>query len=153
MEHKPIKRHEALQNLSREHHEILTFGLRLKKGIQKEANLKIMNAYIDWFWESYLESHFQLEENQLFPLYKDSNLILQAESQHQELEVYFQKKNRNVAEIKLMYLLLEKHIRFEERTLFNKIQNELSAKELKHFEEKHLTQQVCPFWKDSFWKE
>ena len=92
MEHKPIKRHEALQNLSREHHEILTFGLRLKKGIQKEANLKIMNAYIDWFWESYLESHFQLEENQLFPLYKYSNLILQAESQHQELEVYFQKR-------------------------------------------------------------
>ena len=66
MPNPPIKRHKALRNLSREHHDGLVFALRLKKGVSKKADLQSMEEYATWFWENHLLLHFQLEEERFF---------------------------------------------------------------------------------------
>ena len=69
MNNKPLKRHKSLQNLSREHHDGLVFALRLQKGVAKKADLKSMEAYAVWFWNTHLKPHFKMEEEHLFPKY------------------------------------------------------------------------------------
>ncbi len=147
----PIKRHKSLQHLSREHHDILAFGLRLKKGIAKQASRKIMNDYIVWFWDVYLEAHFKLEEEHLFPLLLHDKFISQALNEHLFLKALFTKTDLNVEEIISLYTNLELHIRFEERVLFNKMQEVLSEEQLHHFEQGHPQQKTCPLWTKIFW--
>jgi hypothetical protein len=90
LNNKPLNRHKALQNLSREHHEGLVFVLRLQKGLAKRAALKSMDAYCDWFWEYHLQPHFEMEEEHLFPKYGlHKKLIKKAINQHQNLKVFF----------------------------------------------------------------
>jgi iron-sulfur cluster repair protein YtfE (RIC family) len=47
---------------------------------------------------------------------------------------------------------LEGHIRFEERVLFNKIQEKASAEELQEIQQHHDKEITCGVWEDEFWK-
>lgn len=150
---KPIKRHLALQNLSREHHDALVFALRLQKGVAKKADLLDMKAYADWFWEDYLAAHFKLEEEFLFPLLgKDHKLVLKAQKQHQQLKSLFELPSKSYSDFEETYAFLQHHIRFEERELFNLMQEEVAEKDLLQFEKLHSEQKVCSFWENQFWK-
>jgi hemerythrin-like domain-containing protein len=153
VKNKPIKRHSALQNLSREHHDGLVFALRIKKGVAKKASLKDLEAYSNWFWEEYLQSHFQLEEEHLFPLLSEENsLVVKAIRQHQELALLFNLPSKTHSDYTEMQLLLNKHIRFEERELFNLMQEVLPEATLKEFEKLHTEQHLCSIWDTEFWK-
>lgn len=149
---KPIKRHPALQNLSREHHTVLIFELRLKKGIQKKVDLERLNKYIDWFWNDYLLSHFQLEEKYLFTKFIQLPNTKLAIQQHKDLKVLFENKARDEASIIQLYKDLEKHIRFEERVLFNEIQTIANEEELREYATLHPSEKQCMLWNDAFWK-
>lgn len=150
---KPIKRHPALQNLSREHHDALVFALRIQKGVAKNADLKEMENYANWFWESYLVEHFQLEEKSLFPLLGNTHeLVLQAKKQHQELKRLFELPSKSYSDFEETYAFLQHHIRFEERELFNVMQQEVREEELLQFKKQHSNQKVCSIWYHQFWK-
>ena len=150
---KPIKRHPALQNLSREHHDILVFGLRVKKGIAKQAKVSDLQDYSDWFWANYLKEHFELEEESLFPLFNiKSDLLQTALAQHQDLKLQFNKPEKSISDFKKLYESLKQHIRFEERELFNKIQNQVDESSLNNFSNLHKKQQACGVWLNAFWK-
>ncbi|MGM0636014.1 MAG: hemerythrin domain-containing protein [Bacteroidota bacterium] len=149
----PLKRHEALKNLSREHHDGLVFCLRIQKGISKSADLHKMEEYAKWFWENQLIQHFQIEEAHLFPiLSKKNKLVIEAKNQHQQLEKIFTKPTKNYQDFEELFQLLKTHIRFEERKLFIEIQEKATASELKMFAEKHKFQQECGTWNNVFWK-
>lgn len=153
MNHQPLKRHSTLQNLSREHHDILVFALRLKKGIANHAKVEDMQAYCNWFWEDYLAAHFQLEEERLFPLLgKTHDLVVKAKDQHQKLMDLFQLSAKKEDDFTLLYTLLKQHVRFEERELFHVLQAEVEEDKLLSFSQKHQKQQVCGVWVDAFWK-
>jgi hemerythrin-like domain-containing protein len=152
MSNSPIKRHKALRNLSREHHDGLIFALRLQKGVAKSADLQSMEEYVSWFWENHLQPHFKLEENCLFPMLKgEYELVREAIVQHQDLKMLFQIQQKTLADFKRIYELLQKHIRLEERELFNLIQSTLSAQQLAIYEKTHKRQQSCAMWQTQFW--
>jgi len=150
---KPLKRHKALQNLSREHHDGLVFALRLQKGVAKKASIKSMEAYAEWFWKTHLKPHFKMEEEHLFPKYGlDQKLVKIAIDQHLKLKDLFAIESRSYEDFQKIYSLLQQHIRLEERELFMKIQNELDETSLAEFQTIHTSQNSCENWLDKFWK-
>lgn len=149
----PIKRHDALKNLSREHHDGLIFALRLQKGVAKKADLKEMEAYAVWFWKHHLVAHFKMEEEHLFPrLNEEQELVIKAKQQHRDLKSLFEIQSKDYEDFKAIYKLLQKHIRLEERELFNLIQEKLNESQLKNFQNIHDSQQACEVWSNPFWK-
>ncbi|NBC56805.1 MAG: hemerythrin domain-containing protein [Bacteroidetes bacterium] len=148
----PLKRHEALKNLSREHHDGLVFALRLQKGISKKADLKALEAYTDWFWKNYLHPHFQLEEQHLFPMCVESNdLVLKAKAQHGDIKSLIDTQPKTYQVLKSLYQHIQAHIRFEERVFFMRIQDQLSEEDLAKFHKIHSKQSECGLWLDRFW--
>ncbi|WP_127844638.1 hemerythrin domain-containing protein [Psychroflexus aestuariivivens] len=153
MSKQPLKRHKALQNLSREHHDGLVFALRLQKGVAKKAKLQEMEDYAEWFWKNYLISHFKMEEQHLFPKLGEAHeLVEEAKEQHRKLKYFFEIQSKDYADFKNIYEMLQTHIRLEERELFNLIQERLNEKQLLEFQNIHDSQQTCETWPNPFWK-
>ena len=137
-----ILRHATLQPLSRQHHQGLLASLLLEKGLKKNASLKEMRDFIIQFWEEELRLHFEKEDVLFLPLaYKYPQLLdglTQLKNEHQEIRMIIQKLNNEARSkqydtIASFANLLEKHIRFEERQLFNAIQEILPEDELIDF--------------------
>jgi hypothetical protein len=133
----PVKRSEALQPLSRQHHNGLLFCLVLNKGIAKAASLKVMKDFCLHFLQQDLSHHFMLEEAHLhvlplsFPSLK--NGIERMMNEHAVLRQLFANIEENASYdlMKQLAVTLEKHIRFEERELFNNIDMVLDANTFK----------------------
>jgi hemerythrin-like domain-containing protein len=152
MNNPPLKRHKALRNLSREHHDSLVFVLRLQKGVAKKVEISKMQDYIDWFWTSNLKIHFQFEEKELFPLLGLYNeLVIKALQEHENIKKLVFEQNKTYDSITTLFDSLKAHIRFEERELFMRIQETLSKTELKAFGDRHSKKIDCGLWINRFW--
>jgi hemerythrin-like domain-containing protein len=80
----------------------------------------------------------------------------QAESDHQDISQLFAALGKNIKDADLLYEIankLEQHIRFEERELFNHLQNILSQEELEDVAARPANNSNAPeeAWKDKFW--
>ena len=62
MKVKPIKRHKAIQPLSREHHQGLLLSWKIRTGLSKGVSTDRIKTYADWFYKTYLIPHFEEEE-------------------------------------------------------------------------------------------
>lgn len=149
---KPQKRASELIPLSREHHHSLLLGWKIKQGISKKVEPKRIKKYVDWFCMNHLLPHFEMEEKYVFPILSESSENRQkAESQHKEIKVIIEKELPNEEDFSLLEKLLTEHIRFEERILFNEIQNTEKLKnvlELAHnVKDKFCDNETDPFWK------
>lgn len=152
---KPIKRHEALQPLSREHHHGLLLCWKIRQGFKKDIELARIKAYTDWFRIHYLNPHFEAEENYIFPVLGNENdLVKRALAEHRRLKRLFsQEKDLDIA-LNSIEEELDSHIRFEERVLFNEIQDVASAEQLAEIEKHHTGIQFSDNgWEDHFWKK
>lgn len=151
----PIKRHEALQPLSREHHQGLLLAMKVGKGLKKGVALNRIKKYVDWFFSHYLKSHFEAEEKYAFPILGDNHAgIQQAIEEHRKIEAFVKSPMHGIQEEQLIEFkqLLEGHIRLEERQLFNEIQEKASEEVLSEMN-KHLQEaDFCLNWPDEFWK-
>ncbi|MBT8380346.1 MAG: hemerythrin domain-containing protein [Ignavibacteria bacterium] len=148
----PIKRHEALQPLSRDHHHGLILAQQLKKRAPQykgmPATIEEKKNYTVSFYNSDLKEHFWKEEEILFPMVKNRDtavdaLINEILEEHRKIEKIILKfKAVNDFENKLDELgwLLEKHIRKEERSLFGEIENLLTNDELEELKIKLIEQ-------------
>ncbi|MFM9908483.1 MAG: hemerythrin domain-containing protein [Chitinophagaceae bacterium] len=128
-----MKRHEALQPLSRQHHSGLLISLLLNKGIKKNAPLGVMSNFICDCWTKELNDHFELEETVLLPALtnKPFPVILteQLLEEHQQIRLLAENAcNHSAMEKDIIDFasLLEKHIRFEEKVFFPKVELVLS---------------------------
>lgn len=150
---KPIKRHKAIQPLSREHHQGLLLCWKIRKGFETGVDPRRIKKYADWFWENQLQEHFRIEEKYVFPvLGPENNLVKQALEEHEHLAALFHQDTEISFALKMIRDDLEGHIRFEERVLFNKIQEEASSEALHHIQQHHGRQISCGLWEDEFWK-
>lgn len=131
---KPIKRHETLKPLSREHHHGLLLSWKIRAGIKKGVSLDRIKNYCDFFFKE--------------------ELIKRALADHRKLKRLFMQKQPDMKTIVAIEEELEKHIRFEERILFNKIQEEASEKQLLKILELHNSGVSCNIdnWDDKFWE-
>lgn len=149
----PIKRHTSLQPLSRDHHQGLIFALRISKAVKKGIEPQRIKKYCRWFWANQLQEHFTIEEKVVFPVLGTSHsLIKRALEEHRRIEALISEENIASSSLLELSKLLENHIRFEERELFNEIQSQASKTELEKIEQAHEQEISCPNYKDEFWK-
>lgn len=150
---KPIKRSKSIQPLSRDHHHGLLLCWKIRKGFYKGVAPERMKKYNDWFFKEHLLPHFEIEEKYLFPVLGDENeLIQKALAEHRRLKRLFEDSKDLVKSLGLIEEELEKHIRFEERELFNEIQKIATEEELAIIIEHHKDEKFQDNTDDEYWK-
>lgn len=148
----PVNRNTSLIPLSREHHFALQLCWKIKQGIKLEVEVDRINKYIQWFYNHYLLHHFYEEESYLFPLLGNDNIhIQQALDEHLALEQKIQFCDLNYATLIEFAVLLDNHIRFEERIIFNEIQQLANIIELEKLEVKLTQTKFVENSEDEFW--
>lgn len=150
---KPIKRHQALQPLSRQHHFGLLFSWKLRKGFSKNIATERLQKYAIWFFENEIKPHFKAEEEFVFPvLYHENELIIRALKEHRRIERLFKDTENPEKSLSQLEEELDAHIRFEERVLFNEIQKVATEAQLEKIEEIHNDLEKTPDYHDRFWE-
>ena len=150
---KPIKRNEALQPVSREHHQGLLLCWKIRQGLKKNIAPNRMKVYAEWFYKAYLLPHFEIEEKYMFPvLGNDHELIVKATAQHRRLTRLFTDQQQLAKSLSFIEEELETHIRFEERVLFNLIQETATTKQLNVIKKHHVEMQFIENETDMFWE-
>lgn len=154
----PIKREPSLVRFSREHHHGLLLVWKIREGLRRKIDAARIIDYASKFFSAELEPHFADEEQNLLPfLPPEDELRVRTETEHKKLRsVIRELEAANSVDRKLNELaqLLEEHIRFEERILFNHLQSILSKEQLSKIDSEGTTR-TCRFdddWKDQFWK-
>lgn len=159
-----LHRDQALQPLSRQHHQGLMVSLLLSKGLKKQSATKPMRDFILQFWQDDLLKHFEAEEQALAPIANAyatlEPLISRMLLEHQQILLIINRINNEArAEqldtIKEFADKLEQHIRFEERELFEQIQQTLSAADLEKLQEAFhslVEKDFCDRYPNKFWE-
>ncbi len=151
---KPIKRHKALQSLSRQHHFGLLFSWKLRKGFSKDIATERLQEYAEWFYHNEIKPHFNDEEKYLFPILdEDNELIERALKEHRRIEHLFTNTENPKESLSQLEEELVSHIRFEERILFNEIQKIATEAQLQKIEEIHSNIEKSPTYHDPFWEK
>ena len=138
-----MKRHPAFVPLSRDHHRTLILAQSIKRGSPPFRGMAVTEegkrTEVIQHYEEHLKDHFRKEENifaqcrSLSP--QTDQLITEIFAEHREVE---QKVNDLIEgkdivnTLDALGILLEKHIRKEERELFELLQEKLSDDKLKH---------------------
>ena len=150
---KPLKRHPALQPLSRANHQGLMFCLLLDKGLKKKVEASRMQAFAIHFYESYWQAHRKrLRDilNQL--LHASHSFMIQFQKEYETLSEHWTQM-QDIASTEVVEKLkehLRSFIRWQERHLFM----ELQTKYLSQVEKLSIPEagaDVCASWPDPFW--
>ncbi len=133
-----MKRSEALQPLSHQHHQGLFAALQLKRAGPETAT-EARSAFLD-FYHREGARHFSAEEELLLPAYArhtefDRPEIVRVLTEHVDLRRRGQDieatANPDPSALRDLGERLERHIRFEERELFPMIEAALPEEELR----------------------
>jgi hemerythrin-like domain-containing protein len=134
-----MPRHSSLIPLSHDHHEALLIALRLKKGGPTSQHdhlwpndIKNQIKFLHLYFERELLPHFKLEEELLFPAASQveglQTTITNLLDQHQRMREMiknitdFEDENTLKKAMADFGVLLESHVRLEERELFPKLE-------------------------------
>lgn len=148
----PIKRNEFLKSISREHHHGLLICWKIRTGLKNKIEPERIKRYTDWFWETHLKPHFEIEEKYVFPILgNEHELVKKALTEHRRLNRIFESTTEHLKNLSLIEEELESHIRFEERILFNEIQANATTEQLElvkqyHFDVPFVDDLTDPFW-------
>lgn len=150
----PVRRHKALQPLSRDHHHGLLLCWKIRQGFKKGIDLERISAYARWFWHTHLLKHFELEEQRLFPILGNDDLMVKrALAEHRRLTRLFTSTDSDREKtLGLIEEELDRHIRFEERQLFNAIQEIATNEQWLVLRQMHSDANDNDEWKDEFWR-
>lgn len=152
MSPQPLKRNPGLQALSREHHQGLILALNVDKGVKKNIGVDRIAKYVTFQFNELLAPHFEFEEREVFNFLPAKNKLRKiAQEQHDELRKTVQNMN-SLDDCIHFARLLRKHIRFEERELFELIQEHVDPDDLIVLENKWSENLTCVNWEDPFWK-
>lgn len=153
----PIKRHPAMVSFSKDHHFGLLLVWKIRQGLKKSIEAGRIGKYVLFFFSEDLLKHFWDEEKLLFSrLRADDLLRIQAEEDHAVIYQLIKDIRNQTEDTVLLTQLadrLEKHIRFEERELFNHLQSVIGADELALIEKRigNDSKEIDEKWDDIFW--
>lgn len=131
-----MKRISELRELSEDRHHGLALARMAKKSVAGEGGLSLAEAWmeVDRKFRDELEPHFHIEESMIGPALESRggrDLVERLLREHAELRRLAGPGLTRTTDVLLMFgELLDNHIRFEERELFEVVQNVLSAEEL-----------------------
>lgn len=149
---KPIKRHSSLQPLSRDHHHGLLFCWKIRAGIKRHIEIDRLQKHIKWFWNEHLIEHFAEEEQMVFPILDAEHPhIIKALEEHRQLKSLFGAESYDVQSLDELQKKLDEHIRFEERVLFNEIQEQATPEQLKVVEAHNAAEGDEEEYEDDYW--
>lgn len=150
---KLVKRHKALKRLSREHHHGLLLCWKIRTGVKNNIELSRIKTYADWFYQTYLIYHFEIEEKYLFPILgKQNDLIKKAVTEHRRLKRLFGDDLDLQKSLNFIEEELERHIRFEQRVLFNEIEKKASPEQSLSLEQIPADGKFVDNLTDIFWE-
>ncbi|HJW16871.1 MAG TPA: hemerythrin domain-containing protein [Flavisolibacter sp.] len=151
----PIKRSNQLAPLSREHHEGLLFGWKIRQGLKNGADINTIGRFVQWFWEAHLQEHFRLEEQVLAAYMPTGDLqVDRMINEHQEIEALIHINENIVDEANLLQIAdaIADHIRFEEREFFPHAEHSISSENLDKIYDQLSVEKVPPVkWEEEFW--
>lgn len=148
----PIKRNEFLKAISREHHHGLLLSWKIRTGFKKQIDPIRIKKYADWYYKTHLLPHFEVEEKYIFTILdKENELVKKALSEHRRLIRLFESENDLLKSLTSIEEELESHIRFEERILFNKIQEVATNEQLELIKTSHSEEKFIDNLTDAFW--
>ena len=152
----PIKRHEALVSFSRDHHNGLLLVWKVRQGLNKDIDPTRIGKYVLFAFDVELAPHFRDGEEWLFASLPDENPGRnRAEKDHAALRETISSIRGTGATRELLEDFangLENHIRFEERELFNEIQqlpDEILLPIAERFKDHYCAKDDG--WEDKFW--
>lgn len=150
---KPIRRVKEMQPLSRDHHHTLLLCWKIRIGLKHGIDPLRIKKYVDWFYLNHLAPHFALEEKYVFPVLGEAHeSVKKALSQHRRIRRLFEDRANIKKSLSLLEEELDRHIRFEERELFNEIQQKADPDTLKRLQELHDDDPFKENTEDEFWK-
>jgi hemerythrin-like domain-containing protein len=138
--HPPIKRHDSLKPLSRDHYVGLVQARQLIQAAERSEQLRrsILNEFLAQ-WQNELHPHLLDEERLLLPLVVDPDMEARLRGDHAALRSAVAKA-MNVVEtaatpdcdsLRKLGELLHDHIRWEERELFPLIERTASQEDMR----------------------
>ena len=136
-----MKRSEALQALSRDHHQALAVALRLRRA-DADGAPEAQRGFLD-FWREHGSAHFAAEEEVLLPTFADHGdpehpSVAEVLRQHADIRIAalaLRRRDASAAELNELGGLLDDHVRLEERTLFPLIEDALDDEQLSRLAE------------------
>src|SRR5690606_37045358 len=120
------KKSKNLQSFYYKHRYGLLLCSRIQSGFMKGVAVERIKSYADWFFESYVSPQFEIETKHIFPILDNNYFgVKKVISQHRRLNRLFKNKdvNNTSRSLNLIKEELERHIRFEEKVLYQEIQN------------------------------
>jgi hemerythrin-like domain-containing protein len=132
-----MKRHPALQTLSRDHHQALVIARRLRRTENRDAE-NARAAFLN-FWRTEGAAHFRAEEEVMLPRFAaaggaGSAAVARVLLDHAEIRLRalrLQGGTASIAELVELGELLSEHVHLEERDLFPAIEEVLEDRELR----------------------
>jgi hemerythrin-like domain-containing protein len=132
-----MKRSEALQRLSRDHHRALEVALKLRRASGGDAE-KVSAEFLD-FWREHGALHFRVEEEVMLPAFARHGdptdpRVVRVLTDHVEIRRRAADLERvsttDAEELNALGEILNDHVRHEERVLFPLIEASLPEAEL-----------------------
>ncbi len=132
-------RHDAIAELSRDHHQALMHAMRLKRAGDDDT-AAVVAAFVEFF-DTEAQRHFELEEQVLIPNYLRmagienavDPVVVQVLREHAELRALVEELRRGRTDTSFVREIgqrLDAHVRLEERKLFPKVQAGLAEEQL-----------------------
>ena len=151
----PLKRSKELSPLSREHHDGLQFVWKIREGLKKNIAPARLKDFTIYYWQQHIRPHFYHEEKVLARFIPDDNpLIKQMLEEHALIrEIILSLGNdTSLGNFSSFADILYKHIRFEERQLFQWAEENLNKEQLTEIYKELEEHPLCGAeWKDEFW--
>ena len=145
-----MKRNETLQPISRQHKHDLMGCLLLKKGIANRTDPEILKDFTLYYWNNELHPHMQTEEEHLIPFLssrryneKQINMI---RNDHELIRIIIERIEQDGNTYKLYEILSDvvvQHTRYEERIVFNRMQETFDEMELSQVGRKFTNGAIC----------
>lgn len=152
----PLKRHLSFQDFSREHHEELLLGWKIKRGLAKGIDADRIVSYCKHFYTHYLSRHMEKEEKYIFSKLNPADPdVVKLIKEHRQVQQIIEGLGQDSVNTRDFLIILahelDKHIRYEERVFFERLQKELTEDVLRTMkpDENQIKEELE--WEDSFW--
>lgn len=151
----PLIRSKELSPLSHEHHDGLLFVWKLRQGLKNNIAPARLKDYTIYYWQQHIKPHFYHEEMVLSKhIPKDNPMLIQMQEEHAMIRelILSLGEDTSLQTFASLADIVYKHIRFEERELFEWVEANLSKSQLDEIYKELEEHPLCGSdWKDDFW--
>jgi hemerythrin-like domain-containing protein len=146
----PLKRREELQALSEDHHNVLVIALRCRRlaaGALDVDRAEYWASVIE-FYALQIVPHFEVEERYLLPALcalGETEMAERILDEHERLRAMMTNEIPDDSALNAFGQLLDDHIRYEERVVFEATQDRLAPEWLAEIQRASAeAPQICP---------